>query len=143
MHSPFSIPRSTIRSSSHLARPSTSPASSLFIPLSPTSLDDHLSNTLPAECFATHEALSFHTGQSIESSSNGEEYRRGNKTRSLLDETEPLDDRHDEVDSSAHIVCRESPHEGVKLRRCRADAHEEWYFNEDNEERARAVRSQL
>ena len=45
-----------------------------------------------------------------------------------------MDKAHDTVDSSAHVVRGESPDEVVKRTRCRTNAEEKWYFNEDEYE---------
>ncbi len=58
-----------------------------------------------------------------------------------MNNTEPLDEAHGQVDARARVVRRESAHEGIELGRCRADAKEERDFDEDNEERARTAES--
>ena len=55
-----------------------------------------------------------------------------------MDETEPLNDSHDQVYPSTHVVRRKSPHKRVECRRGRADAHEEGDLDEDDDECARA-----
>ncbi len=55
-----------------------------------------------------------------------------------MDNTQPLNYAHGKIDSGAHIVRRESAHEGIKFRGCRTDAKKERDFDEDDEEGARA-----
>jgi hypothetical protein len=42
-----------------------------------------------------------------------------------------LDDAHGEVDGGAHVVCLEAADESVEVLGGRADAEEEWDFDED------------
>lgn len=90
------------------------PLSSRTVP--PRTLDDHLSHSLPTQRLAAHEALSLDSGDGIERSSDREEDRRGNQARRGVDETEPLDDGHGQVDAGAHVVGGEAAHEGVEFR---------------------------
>lgn len=104
-------------------------------------LDDHLCHSLPAEGFASHEALALDTGQGVEGRGEGEQDGGGDQAGRFLDDTEPLDQAHAEVDGGAEVVGGESPHEGVKGRRRRTDSEKQGDLDEDDEERAYAVDS--
>lgn len=85
-------------------------------------LDDHLCNSLPTEGLASHEALALDTRYSVERRGDSQQARGRDQARCFVDETEPLDNGHDEVDEGACVVGSEPPHKCIKGRRRRADA---------------------
>jgi hypothetical protein len=98
-------------------------------------LYDHLSNTMPSESLATHESLSLNTCQCIERCRDCQENRCSNQTRRRRDDdTEPLHNSHDQVDQRSHVIRGEPLHEGIKLRRGRADSEKQWDLDEDDDE---------
>lgn len=105
------------------------------------SLDNHLCHSLPTKGFASNKALSFDTGQGVECRGNGEQDCGRDQAGRFVDDAEPLDQAHDEVDGCAEVVRGESPHKGIKGRGCRADAQQQGDLDEDDEERAQPVNS--
>jgi hypothetical protein len=61
----------------------------------------------------------------------------------MTDKTEPLNNAHNQVDSSTSIRGREFPDEVVELAACWADAEEEGYFDEEDYEGAGTINDLL
>jgi hypothetical protein len=97
-------------------------------------LNDHLRNTLTTEGLAADKLLALQTGQRVEDSSDGEHNGGGDQTRGTGDETSPLDTTHDGIHSGAHPVGCEAADEGIELGGCRANAKQEGYLNEEDDE---------
>lgn len=92
----------------HLSAPSCPSAPSTI------RLNNHLSDTLPTKCLASGELVALDSSQKIEDGCNEQKDGRGNQTRGVSDQTEPLDQTHDGVNGSARVICREAADEVVK-----------------------------
>jgi len=51
-----------------------------------------------------------------------------------MDNAQPLDDTHSQVNPGTHVIGSEAAHEGVELGGRRADAQEQGDFDEDYKE---------
>jgi hypothetical protein len=109
-------------------------AKELWLPLY-----DHLRDTSTTQRLATLESLALDTSQRIHETGNQQEDGSGNQTRWPCHETDPLNDAHDAVNGSAHIVCLEFADEGIELRGRRADAEEKWDFEKDDDKGTHSV----
>lgn len=83
--------------------------------------NDHLRNTLTAECLAADELLAPQTSQRVEDGGDSEHDSGGNETRGAGDETNPLDSTHSGIHSGAHVIGGEAADEGIELGGCGAD----------------------
>lgn len=95
---------------------------------------------MSAERLAADEALPSDTRKRVEHCSNKQKDCGGDQTCCIGDQAKPLDDAHDEVYGSAHVVRLEAADEAIKCGRGRADAEEQGDFDEDEDECADAVR---
>lgn len=119
-------------------------ASAWFIPSRytrhiPSALYDHLCHTLATEGLAALELLALDACERIEYRGEQEEDGGNDQASSLWPDADPLYGAHDEVYGGAHVVGAELADEGVELGRRRADAEEERYLDEDDDEGAHSV----
>lgn len=91
-------------------------------------------NTLPTKCFAALELLALEARQCIEDGCDQQEDSRNDQASGLRPDADPLYDAHYEVYGGAHVVGAEFADEGVKFGRGWADAEEERYLDEDDNE---------
>lgn len=106
-------------------------------------LYDHLSHALSSKCLAALEFLALEPSKRIENRSKQQEDGCYNQTGSLRPDADPLYSTHDKVNGSAHVVGAEFANERVEFGRGRADAEEQGYLNEDDDERADSVQCKL
>jgi hypothetical protein len=78
-------------------------------------LNNHLRNTLSAQCLTRSKLLLLQPRQRIERRSDKQHYRRRNQARGVADKRKPLYDAHDAVDRSTHVVCLEASDEAVEV----------------------------
>jgi hypothetical protein len=93
-------------------------------------LYNHLSDTSTAERLAADKGLSAKTGKEVADGSQGEENCCCDQAADSNDDAKVLNDGHDNVGSGAEVVGRNLAYKGIKLARGRADAQEEWNFDE-------------
>jgi hypothetical protein len=120
-----------------------SPSPSLSSPSLRAHLNNHLRNSSTTQRLATHKLILPRRRNRIKARRDQQHNSSGNETRSNNDERDPLHNRHDEVDCSAHIVCAELPDEVVEFGRGGADAQEEGDFYEEDYECACSVGGSL
>lgn len=93
--------------------------------------NNHLRNTLPAQCFAAHKPLSLESSDSVAQRRQHQYDGGGDQACRVNNQAEPLNKAHNTIDASAHVICRKSPDELVECAGRRADTEEKGYFNED------------
>jgi hypothetical protein len=101
--------------------------------------DDHLRNTLSTECLATLECLALEASQCVEDRSDHKEHSGHDQACGLGPDADPLYGAHYEVYGGAHIIGAEFTDKRVELGRRGADAEEERYLDEDNDEGTNSV----
>jgi hypothetical protein len=89
---------------------------------------------LSTQCLATLELLTFQTSQRVKDSREQEDYSCSDQAGRLGPDADPLHSTHHKVYGSAHVIGAELPDESVECGGRRADAEEERYFDEDDDE---------
>jgi len=102
-------------------------------------LHNHLRNALPTKRLAAHKLLMLQARKRIERRSQQQKHSHRNQPTRIYEKREPLREAHDKVYTSAHVVCCEAADEAVKAGRGRADAQEEWDFDEEDDEGGNSV----
>lgn len=132
----------------HLALPLRPlPTPSFYPPLLPTPpcphphLHNHLRNPLPTQRLTTHKLILPRRRNPIKRARNQQHHRRRNQARRHDNQAQELHDTHNAIHSRAHVVRRELAHEVVEFAAGGADAQEEGYFDEEDEEGTRSVSS--
>ena len=95
---------------------------------------------MSAESLTGSELLLLESRQSIERGRDQQHDGGRDQACRVADQGEPLDQAHDSIDSSAHVICFEAANEAVEDFRGWADAEEERDFDEDEDEGGDAVR---
>ena len=98
------------------------------------SLDDHLCDSLPTKCLATHEFLLLQSGQCIARPRQSQYNGRGNQAARIHYDAEPLSQRHGSVNTSSRVIGGKSADESIKPRRGRADSEKKRYLDEYEDE---------
>lgn len=93
-------------------------------------LDNHLCNSLSAECLTAHELLLLQSRQRIAKSCQSQNNSCRDQAAGIDYEAEPLNHRHDPVDCCSHVVRGESANKGIELGRGRADPEEKGDLDE-------------
>lgn len=99
-------------------------------------LYNHLCNALASQCLAALELLALESSKRIEDSSDQQKDCRNNQACCHGYDADPLYCTHGEIDSGAHVVRTEFANEGIELGGGWADAEEEGYLDEDDDEGA-------
>jgi hypothetical protein len=101
--------------------------------------NDHLRNTLSTQCLAALECLALEASQGVEDRSDHEEHSGHDQASGLGPDADPLYSAHYEVYGGAHVVGAEFTDKRVELGRRGADAEEERYLDEDDNEGTHSV----
>lgn len=112
----------------------------MFISRSCGILYDHLRDALATERFAALESLTLESSKRVENGCQEQEDCRSDQATRTSRQTRPLHCAHDGVNGCAHVICLELADEGVEFGRRRADAEEEGYLDEYDDEGAYSVR---
>jgi hypothetical protein len=83
--------------------------------------------------------LALEASQRVENRGDHEEHRCHDQTSGLRPDADPLYSAHYEVYGGAHVVGAEFTDKRIELGRRGADAEEERYFDEDDDEGAHSV----
>ena len=94
---------------------------------------------MSTECLATHERLSPDTRQRVADRRNQQEYCSRDQGGVFRDHGQPLDDGHDEVDGSAHVVGLEAADEAIECGGGWADSEEKGDLDEEDYEGGDAI----
>ena len=105
--------------------------------------DNHLSNSLTTQRLTTHEVLVLQGGQRIKYGRDQEEDGRNDQRTPPIDQTEPLQHAHDDVDDGPHRGRGESTDKRVELFRRWAYPQQEGYFNKDDDDRGYSAGSSV
>ena len=110
-------------------------------PLNTPNLDNHLRNTLSAQCLTTNKPLALQACDCVAYRGKQKEYGCCDQTCPLHDNAEPLYQAHYSVYRSPHVVRCEPPYKVIEGTGGRADAEKERYLNEydDQPRRARSI----
>ena len=76
---------------------------------------NHLCHSLSTERLASDETLSLHTGKSVEDGGNQKHNGGRNQAARTGDSADELNNAHDQVDESTHVVCLEATNEAIEL----------------------------
>lgn len=100
----------------------------------PSTLNDHLHNTLAAQSLAANKLLVLQTSEGIKECGNNKDNGHCDQAGGARAETGPLDGAEGGVHGSSHPVCGEAADEGIECGGRRADAEEPGNFNEEDDE---------
>lgn len=99
-----------------------------------TRLNNHLSNALTSEGLAAHEFLAGNSSNSIESTGKEQQNRSGDQASGILDQTKPLEDTGEEVETGSSPERVELSHEVIEFLGGWTDAKQKWDLEEDDQE---------
>lgn len=89
------------------------------------SLYDHLRNTLAAQRLAANKGLALDAGKKVGDSSQAKEHSSRDQARGgAVGQAQPLDNAHDSVGTSAHVVGLDFPDVGIERAGGRADSEQ-------------------
>lgn len=99
------------------------------------SLYDHLRNALSAQRLAANKGLALDAGKKVGHSSQSKEHSSGNQARGgAISQAQPLDQGHDGVGTSAHVVGLDFPDVGIERAGGRADSEQQRYLDKQDDE---------
>ena len=96
---------------------------------------------MTAESFAGDKVLVLEASYAVASSRQQHDDACRNQAAAGVDDAEDLENAHDSVHGSSHVVGGDLPDDGVKLGRCRTYSEEEGDLDEDENEGAASVES--
>ena len=93
----------------------------------------HLGDALSTQGLAPDEVLALDAGQRVEDGCDQQHDGGRDQARSSEWDADKLDDAHDQVDASAHVVGRHAADKGIEFGRRRTDPEEEGDLDEDED----------
>ena len=89
---------------------------------------------MTSKSLTPRELLPLDARNEVEHGGEQQEHRCRDQAGPPHDDAQPLDETHDSVHRSAHVISREATHKFVEFRRCRADPEKQGYFEENKDE---------